>query len=223
VFGYPHPGPRARLLGAHDYSPGYVKLLVADGGDASTLLTDTRDTLGRNGWRISGNLVGAGTAGVKGRVSVRLYPATINGDKLIAVRPDDAVAIEIGRAEPGRVQPLIVAGLLIGLALGWYGGRQAVHRIAGPYGTRRLPAALGLTGLLLLLPATLLTSGVLVYALIVMATSMPGPPAWGQYLLPGVRALSVIGVLLLAGCLLLAFGTPARPAPDTAPATDPPD
>ncbi len=212
VFGYPHPGPGARLLGAHDYSAGYVKLLVTDGGDAASLLVATREVLGLSGWRISGNLVGAGVAGVKGRVAVRVYPATIEGDKLIAAHPNDAVAIEIGRAEPARVQPLILIGLLIGLVLGYLGGERVVSQVSGDTGVRRLPAALGLAALLLLLPATLLTAGDLVYSLLLLPTSMPGPPAWGQYLLPGVRVLSVTGLLLLGATLLVALGAPPTPA-----------
>jgi hypothetical protein len=212
VFGYRHPGPGAWLLGGHDYTPGYVKLLVTDGEDAPALLSAARDVMGLSGWHISGNLVGAGVAGVKGRLAVRVYPATIDGDKLIAAHTNDAVAIEIGRAEPGRVQPLVITGLLIGLVLGWVGGERVVGRVSAVgVVRRRLPAALGGAAFLLLLPGTLLTCGVLVYALLIMPTSMPAPPSWGQYLLPGVRALSVTGFLLLLATVLVVSTLPALP------------
>src|SRR3954454_18535574 len=34
IYGYQHPASGARLVGSSDYAPGYVRLLVNDGGDA---------------------------------------------------------------------------------------------------------------------------------------------------------------------------------------------
>jgi hypothetical protein len=200
IFGYVHPGNQARLVGSGDYTAGYVKVLLVGGEDAATLITEIRDQLAVSGWQISGNLIGAGTAATKGRLAVRVYPATVDGDRLTDVHPDDAVALEIGRNEPGRVQPFTIIGYLLGLALGWFLATWVVERLNAGAGWK-LAAGLGVGGLLLLLPGTVLTTGNLVYAMLLMPGSMPSPPAWGQYLLPGVRALSTAGLVLLPAAL----------------------
>jgi hypothetical protein len=196
TFGYVHPRNQARLVGSGDYTAGYVKVLLTGGEDAATLITEIRDQLAVTGWQISGNLIGAGTAATKGRLAVRVYPATLDGQRLSDVHPDDAVALEIGRNEPGRVQPFTIIGYLLGLALGWFVAAWVVERLGAGAGGR-LAAGLGILGLLLLLPGTVLTTGDLVYSMVLIPGSMPSPPAWGQYLLPGVRALSTAGLVLL--------------------------
>ncbi len=212
VFGYIHPGSQARLVGSGDYTAGYVKVLFADGEDAAKLIPAIRDALALDGWQISGNLVGAGTAATRGRLAVRVYPAAPDGQRLTDIHPDDAVALEIGRNEPGRVEPFTVVGYLLGLAAGWFAGAWVAARLATGRGWRP-GAVLGVAGLVLLLPGTVLTSGDLVYALLLMPGSMPAPPAWGQYLLPGVRALSTAGLLVLPLAVLVsAVRPPARAA-----------
>lgn len=212
LFGYPDAGSAAWLLGGDNYSGGYVKLLVTDGDPAPDQLSEIRTLLLAHRWRISSDLVGQGMSGSKGRLSVRVYPATFDGTRVSQASPDDAVAIEFGRSQPARVPTFTVIGCLLGLALGWFGSGWLVGR-AVRAGVRRWPVLIALVaGLVLLLPGTVLTAGQLVFTVLFMPNSMPSPPAWGEYLLPGVRTLATLGVLCLAGAGVATVRTDRLPA-----------
>ncbi len=202
LFGYDQPGTGARLLGASGYSGGYIKFLITDGDPAPEQLTEIRGLLLLDRWRISSDLVGAGMVGTKDRLSVRVYPANTDGDRLTDAEPDDSVVIEIGRSEPARVQTFTVLGYLLLGVLGWLGGAFVVGRLYQDGAVRRRTAAAGgALSLLLLLPGTVLTTGQLIYVLLLIPDSMPAPPSWGQYLLPGVRALTILGLLVAVAAL----------------------
>jgi hypothetical protein len=209
LFGYRHAGSGAWLVGGDGYSGGYVKMIITDGDEAPDELTEIRSSLLLDRWRLSSDLSGPGYSGAKRRMSVTVYPATLSGDRLPAATAQDAVVIEFGRAEPSRVPTFVVIGYLLGLAVGWFAAALLASRSA-----RRWPVMVaGVLGLVLLLPGTVLTTGQLVWTLLFIPGSMPNPPSWGLYLLPGVRALSVIGVLLMLAALAGALPREREPYP----------
>jgi hypothetical protein len=113
------------------------------------------------------------------------------------------VVLELGRAQPAPVWPLIAAGYLAGLAVGWPGG----HRFAGGPTPARIA---GWAGVALLLPGTVLTTADIIYDLVARPPTVTPPALWGDYLSFGVRLLSTAGIALLAGAVALAASTRVR-------------
>lgn len=182
-FAYEHaPGPMTWLIGDDDYNAGGVVLTA--GASLDTL----RAGLAAQGWHTSDDPAYQGIAASKGEWSVHAYPADVDGsptDRHVA----KVVAVDFGRAEPARVGPLTAAGYLLGLAAGWLLTRRA---------NRYLLAA----GLLLLLPGTVITTGDLIAVRTLPADVTP-PALWGDYLFFGIRALTTVGLLVMAVALLL--------------------
>nr|BFE61864.1 hypothetical protein GCM10020063_063900 [Dactylosporangium thailandense] len=182
-FAFEHaPGPMTWLIGDDDYNAGGVVLTA--GVSQQTL----RSGLAAQGWHTSDDPDYEGIAASKGQWSVRAYPAEVDGSPTDS-RVAKVLAVDFGRAEPGLVTPLAIAGLLLGLAAGWL----LAHR------ARRAPLV---AGLLLLLPGTVFTIGDLIAAWFLPADVTP-PALWGDYLFFGIRALATAGLVALAVAVVL--------------------
>jgi hypothetical protein len=192
VFGYEHPpGPWTWLVGDDDYNGGSVWLTTSAGDDAAATSHAIGDTLTAEGWRVTDDTDSGGVHASKSQWALAVYPY------------DGAVVLELGRAQPGPVWPLVAVGYLAGLAAGWLGGR----RFAGGPTPARIA---GWAGVALLLPGTVLTTGDIIYDLVALPPTVTPPALWGDYLFWGVRLLSTAGVALLAGAVALAASTRVR-------------
>ncbi|MEV8511530.1 hypothetical protein [Dactylosporangium sp. NPDC051484] len=188
VFAYEHEsGPLTWLIGDDDYNAGSI-LMTTTTATVQALTTG----LAAQGWHTSEDPVVQGFAASKGEWSIRVYPAFADGsptDRSAA----EAVAVEFGRTQPGRVWPLVAVGYLLGLAAGWFVGWFAGRRVVG---------WVLLGALVLLLPGTVITTGDIIAAVALPADATP-PALWGDYLFIGIRAFTTVGLLVMAVSLLL--------------------
>jgi hypothetical protein len=178
LFGYPGGRSLAWLLGDNHFAGGHVDVGV---GPATT--GQVRAAMEAAGWRVDTDPA-LGVSARHGDVAALLY------------QQGDAVTVELVRSRPGPVRPLELAGWVAGLLLGWV---AAMRLIAA----RRAAWAVGIVSSVVLLPATVLTTGQLFSESVLPATITP-PGLWGDYASFVIHPLALLGALLGALALALA-------------------
>lgn len=208
AFGYENHDARLAqtLIGDDDYNGGSVQVLVS-GASINTI----RAALVNADWRTGPEFGQPGVSALSGPLAIEVYPAD-DGARLLTAT-NGTVAVEIGRAEPSRVRWLTGIGYLVGLVLGWLLAIW-VDRRTRALQRRRAVVLAALTGLVLLLPATIITTGDLLYARLVLPATITAPAAWGDYTFFGVRLLVNVGLLILLSTAVIAFRRPKATAPD---------
>lgn len=184
LFGYTGGGSLGRLLGDDHFSSGYVDVSIG-----STTLDQVRAAMRSSGWQVDTD-PDLGVSARKGEVGALLYPH------------GESVTIQLVRSRPGPVRPLELAGWVAGLLLGWAAARRLTT-------TRRAAWITGAGSAVLLLPATVLTTGQL-FSESVMPSTITPPALWGNYAFFVVRPLALAGALL--GVVALALTYRARTA-----------
>ncbi|MEV8517606.1 hypothetical protein [Dactylosporangium sp. NPDC051484] len=190
AFAYEHPaGPLTWIIGDDDYNGGSVFMITT----TATVEAITAG-LAAQDWHKSDNPDYGGSALSRADLWVNVYPAHATARPSPPGGPAEAVAVELARSQPAPVWPFTAAGYALGLAAGALLG----------FAARRLSLFVLAAGLLLMLPGTVLTTGDLVAALTLPADVSP-PALWGDYLFFGVRALTTVGLLLLAAAIPLSY------------------
>jgi hypothetical protein len=182
------------LAGGNHFGAGYIQVGLDADGDAG-LLRDVADRLAGAGWdvRRDGEEFRATAQGLR----LDGYPSNGSGDPAPTVGLFDRVTLMLARAEPRPVLPLALLGLVGGGALA-YGWLRARSRLRGRY--RTVADAAALTGVLALLPTTLLTAGGLALRLAGSdAASTVASDA--AYILPALRPVTLLGLAALAVAL----------------------
>jgi hypothetical protein len=179
LFGYSGAGSLAWLLGDNHFSSGYVDVSVG-----STTLDEVRPAMKAAGWRVETDRQ-LGVSARQGTVAARLY------------QQGQSVSIQLVRSRPGPVRVLELAGWVAGLLLGWAISRRFTR-------DRRTAWILGTASSVLLLPATVLTTGQLFSESVLPSTITP-PALWGDYAFLVVHPLALAGALLGVAALVLAY------------------
>ena len=189
LFGYSGGGSLSWLLGDDHFSSGHVD--VSLGGATSD---QVRAAMKADGWQVDID-PDLGVSARKGSVSALLY------------EQGEWVTIELVRSRPGPVRPLELAGWVAGLLLGWVVSRRLTA--AG-----RAAWTVGAGSAVLLLPATVLTTGQLFSESVLPSTITP-PALWGDYAAFVVHPMALAGAVLGVVALVLAYRvrTPAPAAP----------
>jgi hypothetical protein len=110
---------------------------------------------------------------------------------------NESVTVELVRSRPGPVRPLELGGWVAGLLLGWV---VAMRLIAA----RRAAWIVGASSAILLLPATVLTTGQLFSESVFPPTITP-PALWGDYASFLVHPSALAGAVLGVVALVLAY------------------
>jgi hypothetical protein len=177
LFGYSGDGPLAWLLGDDHFGSGHV-----DVGIGSATTGQVQAAMKAAGWRVDSD-PDLGVSARHGDLTALLY------------QQDQAVTVELVRSRPGPVRPLELAGWVAGLLLGWVAAQRLIA-------ARRAAWIVGIASAVVLLPATVLTTGQLFYESVLPATITP-PALWGDYASFVVHPLALLGALL--GVLALAW------------------
>jgi hypothetical protein len=179
LFGYSGDGSLSWLLGDDRFTGGYVD--VSLGGAASD---QVQAAMRAGGWQVDTDH-DLGVSARKGDVAALLY------------QQGQSVTVRLERSRPGPVRPLELAGWVAGLLLGWV---AAVRLLA----VRRAAWTAGIGSAVLLLPATVLTTGQLFSESVLPSTITP-PALWGDYASFVVHPLALLGALLGVLALVLAL------------------
>ena len=179
LFGYSGGGSLSWLLGDDHFTSGYVD--VSLGGASSG---QVQAAMRAGGWQVDTDR-DLGMSARKGEVAALLY------------QQGESVTVRLERSRPGPVRPLELAGWVAGLLLGWVAARRL---IAG----RRAAWLVGISSAVLLLPATVLTTGQLFSESVLPSTITP-PALWGDYASFVVHPLALLGALLGVLALILAL------------------
>jgi hypothetical protein len=184
LFGYSAGGSLRWLLGDNRFRGGYVDVSLG-----STTSDQVQAAMKADGWQVDTD-DHLGVSARKGPVAALLY------------QQGESVTIELVRSRPGPVRPLELAGWVAGLLLGWAAALRLI-------GDRRAAWIVGAGSAVLLLPATVLTTGQLFSEAVLPSTITP-PALWGDYASSVVHPLALVGALLGALALLLTL----RPSPN---------
>jgi hypothetical protein len=179
LFGYSGDGSLSWLLGDDHFSSGYVD--VGLGGATSD---QVQAAMKADGWQVDTDR-DFGVSARKGTVSALLY------------QQGESVTIELVRSRPGPVRPLELAGWVAGLLLGWVVARRLIR-------ARRAALIVGAGSAVLLLPATVLTTGQLFSESVLPSTLTP-PALWGDYAFFVVHPMALAGAVLGVFALALAY------------------
>jgi hypothetical protein len=195
LFGYSGDGSLSWLLGDDHFTSGHVDVSL---GEVTS--GEVRSAMKAGGWQVDSDH-DLGVSARKGDVAALLYPH------------GGSVTIALVRSRPGPVRPLELAGWVAGLLLGWM---AALRLIAA----RRAAWITGVASAVLLLPATVLTTGQLFSESVLPSTITP-PALWGDYASFVVHPLALLGAVLGALALVLAAFSRRAPRPASEPVKDP--
>jgi hypothetical protein len=179
VFGYTGGRSLAWLVGDDHFAGGHVDLSF--GAVTSKQLQAAMKTAG---WRVDDD-PDLGVSASRGDLAAVLY------------QRDQSVTMQLVRTRPGPVRPLELAGWVAGLLLGWLLAKRLIA-------ARRAAWVAGAGAAVLLLPATVLTTGQLFSESVLPSTLTP-PALWGDYAWFVVHPLSLAGALLGVLALVLAL------------------
>lgn len=179
LFGYSGGGSLSWLLGDDRFASGYVDVSV---GPATS--DQVQAAMRAAGWQVDADH-DLGVSARKGDVAALLY------------QQGESVTVRLERSRPGPVRPLELAGWVAGLLLGWV----TALRLLAP---RRAAWMAGIGSAVLLLPATVLTSGQLFSESVLPSTITP-PALWGDYASFVVHPLALLGALVGVLALVLAL------------------
>jgi hypothetical protein len=189
LFGYSGGGSLSRLLGDDRFNSGHVDVALG-----STTSDQVQAAMSNAGWQVDTD-ADLGVSARKGGVAALLY------------QQGGSVTIELLRSRPGPVRPLELIGWVAGLLLGWI---VALRLIAA----RRAAWIVGAGSAVLLLPATVLTTGQL-FAESVLPSTITPPALWGDYASFVVHPLALLGAVLgVPALVLLVWPARGRPALD---------
>jgi hypothetical protein len=179
LFGYAGGGSLSWLLGDDRFSSGYVD--IALGGASSD---QVQAAMKADGWQVDTDRA-LGVSARRGEDAALLY------------QQGGSVTIRLERARPGPVRPLELAGWVAGLLLGWVVARRLIR-------ARRAALIVGAGSAVLLLPATVLTTGQLFSESVLPSTLTP-PALWGDYAFFVVHPMALAGAVLGVFALALAY------------------
>jgi hypothetical protein len=179
LFGYPGGGALRRLLGDDHFTSGHVDVSLG-----SVTSDQVQAAMRATGWQVDTD-PDLGVSARKGKVAALLY------------QQGGSVTVQLVRSRPGPVRPLELAGWVAGLLIGW---AAALRLVAA----RRAALIVGVGSAVLLLPATVLTSGQLFSESVLPSTITP-PALWGDYASFVVRPLALAGVVLAVLAVVLAY------------------
>jgi hypothetical protein len=182
------------LSGGNHFGAGYVRIILDTGRDRGVVgaaATRLRDA----GWQVRAE--GAGFTATAQGLGLEVHPSDGDGEPVARVEDYRRLTLTLYRAEPRAALPLALLGGLAGAALG-YGWLRLRARRRGRY--RTVADATALAGVLALLPASLLTVGVLGLRLVGSgaAATVTGD---GAFVLVPLRPLTAAGLLVLAVAL----------------------
>ncbi|GIF66884.1 hypothetical protein Ais01nite_49190 [Asanoa ishikariensis] len=204
VFSYQFStGPATRILGSDNYNGGYV-LCTMDTPDGSygSVLTGVEANLRQQGWKVTPTSPGRELTATRADLALFVLPVS-DGAVLPELTPEAQLGMEFVRPEPAAVLPLTVVGWLVGLLLGGLVVLAGAGRLSGRGASGPAAAALAGVGSLLLLPATVLSSGDVIYLQLINSAMVSPPATWSAYTYILIRPLSMLGVAVLATALVL--------------------
>ena len=220
LFGYSGGRSLAWLLGDNQFTGGHVDVSLGSATPAQV-----QAAMRASGWRVDSD-PDLGVSARKGDVAALLF------------QQDDAVTIELVRSRPGPVRPVELAGWVAGLLLG---GMVALRLLAarkadrkptpktgpktapktGPKAASKAAWRIGIASAVVLLPATVLTTGQLFSESVLPPTITP-PGLWGDYAGFVVHPMALLGAVLGAAALLVALRPKTTVGPDETPLPDRP-
>jgi hypothetical protein len=203
LFAYEYPGESTServwttVVGTDDYNSGYVGITATADPDVAMTLSTIAGNLRTAGWHVE--MTDLGLRATHGPTVVELEPNSNAGEPLQSSMGVLNPYLVIERAAPAAALPAAILGWLIGAMIGVLMMRLGTRHLA-----RRSPAiqaavtAMTITGLILLVPATILTTGnLLAYA------AYPDVAIWDGYLFWMVRGCANFGALWLLAALTL--------------------